>query len=225
MTLPDGQPDVNARTEATEGPILPLPGGDIRVCQDGPREAPALLLIHGSASSTRSRDQLVPLLTGSYRVIRIDLPGHGRSAEPSDRGYEIPEQGRTVGGALDRLGFERALVVGHSGGGYAATALIEQRPDLVAALSAHQHGPQSQRLHRAGVRRVHAGAVATGRRADPPVRRHGLPRRLSDSPRGRGRSARDDLPRGRRVHAGVPRLSWTNRRSRTGWRSSANRCR
>ncbi|MFJ2705488.1 alpha/beta fold hydrolase [Streptomyces sp. NPDC087428] len=141
MTLPDGQPDVNARPEATEGPILPLPGGDIHVCQDGPRDAPALLLIHGSASSTRSWDQLVPLLTGSHRVIRVDLPGHGRSAEPSDRGYEIPEQGRTVGAALDRLGVERALLVGHSSGGYTATALIEQRPDLVAALSLINTGP------------------------------------------------------------------------------------
>ncbi|MFJ6463193.1 alpha/beta fold hydrolase [Streptomyces sp. NPDC091387] len=172
MALPDGQPDVNADSEATEASILPLPGGDILVCQDGPRDAPALLLIHGSASSTRSWDQLVPLLTGSHRVIRIDLPGHGRSAEPSDRGYEVPEQGRTVGAALDRLGVERALVVGHSSGGYAATALIEQRPDLVAALSLINTAPVSTPSSRRSPPRSHrrSGHRPTNRSAGSPAR-------------------------------------------------------
>ncbi len=113
---------------------------DIHICQDGPSDAPELLLIHGSASSTRSWDALVPLLKYSHRVIRIDLPGHGRSAEPTG-GYEVPEQGRRVGEELDRLGVERAIVVGHSSGGMIATALAEQRPDLVSALALINTGP------------------------------------------------------------------------------------
>jgi pimeloyl-ACP methyl ester carboxylesterase len=119
MTVSDGQPQVNA----TESSALSLDDGDLYVCQDGPRDAPALLLIHGSASSTRSWDPLVPLLTGAHRVIRIDLLGYGRSAKPADRSYEIPDQGRRVGVALDRLGVRHAIVVGHSSGGVVATAL------------------------------------------------------------------------------------------------------
>ncbi|WP_214323842.1 alpha/beta hydrolase [Nonomuraea sediminis] len=122
-------------------PTLPLDDGDLYVCQDGPRDAPALLLIHGSASSTRSWDSLVPLLTGFHRVIRIDLLGHGRSAKPADRSYALPDQARRVGTALDRLGVEHAIVVGHSSGGAAATALAEQRPDLVTALVLVNTGP------------------------------------------------------------------------------------
>lgn len=134
MTLSDGG-------HATESSTLSLDDGDIYVCQDGPRDAPALLLIHGSASSTRSWDPLVPLLATSHRVIRIDLLGHGRSAKPSDRSYAIPDQARRVGAALDRLGIEHAIVVGHSSGGYSATALAEQRPDLVTALAFINTGP------------------------------------------------------------------------------------
>ncbi|NUP39806.1 MAG: alpha/beta fold hydrolase [Streptomyces sp.] len=141
MTIPDGQPHVKGNAEATEESILPLDGGDIYVCQDGPRDAPALLLIHGSASSTRSWDLMVPALTVSHRVIRIDLLGHGRSAKPVGPGYEIPAQGRRVGVALDRLGVRNAIVVGHSSGGYVATALAEQRADLVTALALINTGP------------------------------------------------------------------------------------
>ncbi|MEV0385834.1 alpha/beta fold hydrolase [Nonomuraea sp. NPDC050643] len=141
MTISDGGPYVSDGAETTESSILSLDDGTIHVCQDGPRDAPALLLIHGSAASARSWDPLVPLLTGSHRVIRIDLLGHGRSAKPADRSYEIPDQGHRVGAALDRLGVEHAIVVGHSSGGYTATALAEQRPDLVTALVLINTGP------------------------------------------------------------------------------------
>ncbi|MFH8411340.1 alpha/beta fold hydrolase [Streptomyces sp. NPDC018019] len=142
MTVSDGGPHVNGSAEATESSTLPLDDGDIHVCQDGSHDAPALLLIHGSASSTRSWDPLTPLLTTSHRVIRIDLLGHGRSAKPADRSYALPDQACRVGVALDRLGVEHAVVVGHSSGGVAAVALAEQRPDLVTALALINTGPR-----------------------------------------------------------------------------------
>ncbi|MFF4193316.1 alpha/beta fold hydrolase [Nonomuraea sp. NPDC001831] len=127
--------------DTTDSTILSLDDGDLHVSQDGPRDAPALLLIHGSASSARSWDQLVPLLTGSHRVIRIDLLGHGRSAKPDDRGYTTPDQARRVGEALDLLGVREVVVAGHSSGGAVATALAEQRPGLVTALVLINTGP------------------------------------------------------------------------------------
>jgi pimeloyl-ACP methyl ester carboxylesterase len=108
---------------------------------NGPRDAPALLLIHGTAASLRTWDPLVPLLTGSHRVIRIDLLGCGRSAKPDGASYAIADQARRVGAALDRLGVERVIVVGHSSGGSVATALAGQRPDLVTALALISTGP------------------------------------------------------------------------------------
>ncbi|ATL31431.1 alpha/beta fold hydrolase [Streptomyces formicae] len=117
------------------------PHGDLHVRRDGPRDAPALLLIHGSATSSRAWDALVPFLSASHHVIRIDLPGHGRSPEPVGRAYATPTQAAALGTALDRLGVERVVAVGHSSGGYAATALAELRPGLVSALVLINTGP------------------------------------------------------------------------------------
>lgn len=122
--------------------LVHLDDGDLHVRRDGPRDAPALLLIHGSAATSRSWDALVPLLAGSHHVIRVDLLGFGRSTEPSTGGYGVPEQGRRAGEALDRLGVRHAVVVGHSNGGSVATALAEQRPDLVTALVLINTGPR-----------------------------------------------------------------------------------
>ncbi|MFF6952893.1 alpha/beta fold hydrolase [Streptomyces iakyrus] len=141
MTVSDGGPHATDSVETTQSSTLSLDDGDIHVRVDGPRDAPALLLIHGSASSTRSWDPMVPLLTGSHRVIRIDLLGHGRSAKPADRSYAIPDQARRAGAVLDRLEVEHAVLVGHSSGGVVATALAEQRPDLVTVLALINTGP------------------------------------------------------------------------------------
>jgi pimeloyl-ACP methyl ester carboxylesterase len=128
--------------DATGNSTLPLDGGNIFVSQDGPRDAPALVLIHGLGGSTRWWDRIVPILARSYRIIRIDMLGHGQSAKPAGGGYAISQQGRRVGQALDRLGVKHAIVVGHSTGGYVATALAEQRGDLVTALALIDTGPR-----------------------------------------------------------------------------------
>jgi pimeloyl-ACP methyl ester carboxylesterase len=136
--IPGDRPHSNDGAEVT----LSLDDGEIYVRQDGPRDAAALLLIHGNASSARWWDELVPMLTRSHRVIRIDLLGYGRSAKPADRSYALPDQARRVGMAIDRLGVEQVIAVGHSSGGAVATALAEQRPNLVTALVLINTGPQ-----------------------------------------------------------------------------------
>jgi pimeloyl-ACP methyl ester carboxylesterase len=137
MAIPDHQPHINSGAEVA----LSLDDGEIYVRQDGPRDAPALLLIHGNASSARWWDELVPMLTRSHRVIRVDLLGYGRSAKPEGPSYALPDQADRVGVAMDQLRVERVVAVGHSSGGAAATALAEQRPDLVAALVLINTGP------------------------------------------------------------------------------------
>jgi pimeloyl-ACP methyl ester carboxylesterase len=128
-----GDPDADDR-------FVRLDDGDMHVVEDGKPDAPAVLLIHGTAGSTAWWDPVVPRLADAYRVIRVDLLGHGRSASPID-GYDIPTQARRVGAALDRLGAGRVAVIGHSTGGTVATALAEQRPEAVAALALIDTGP------------------------------------------------------------------------------------
>jgi pimeloyl-ACP methyl ester carboxylesterase len=112
----------------------------MHVVEDGKPGAPALLLIHGTAASTTWWDPVIPALAGDYRVIRIDLAGHGRSSSPAG-GYDIPTQARRAGAVLDRLGAGQVTVIGHSTGGLVATSLAEQRPGLVGALVLIDTGP------------------------------------------------------------------------------------
>jgi pimeloyl-ACP methyl ester carboxylesterase len=145
MTVPRDEPHVKG-DQASDEVILSLEGGNVYVRQDGLRDAPALLLIHGSGSSARVWDPLVPLLTASHRVIRADLLGHGQSDKPAGGDYAIPAQGSRIAAALDRLDVSHAVVVGHSSGGYTATALAGQRPDLVTALALINTGPSVDAL-------------------------------------------------------------------------------
>ena len=115
---------------ADAGRIVDLPGGDLQVREDGPRDAPAVVMLHGFACSIGWWDQMTPALARDHRVVRFDLLGHGGSEKPKE-GYGMESQARLVAAALDRLGVRRADVVGHSMGGSVATALAEQRPALV----------------------------------------------------------------------------------------------
>jgi pimeloyl-ACP methyl ester carboxylesterase len=121
------------QARADTGRILDLPGGDLQVREDGPRDAPAVVMLHGFACSLHWWDQMTPALARDHRVVRFDLLGHGGSEKPK-KGYGMESQARLVAAALDRLGVLRADVVGHSMGGSVATALAEQRPALVESI-------------------------------------------------------------------------------------------
>ena len=116
----------------------------MRVVHDGPRQAPPLLLIHGSGASGACWGPLIPALAGRHHVLRVDLPGCGQS--PPAASYDVPSQAARVAAVLDGLGLRRVATVGHSSGGYVATALAEQRPDLVRSLTLISSGPSPDAL-------------------------------------------------------------------------------
>ncbi|MDX6649164.1 MAG: hypothetical protein QOJ97_1115 [Solirubrobacteraceae bacterium] len=115
---------------AGTGQIVRLPGGDLHVEDTGPRGQAALVLLHGYTGSTRWWARAAPRLARQRRTILVDLLGHGDSAKPR-YGYEMPQQARLVDAALHRLGVRRAVIVGHSMGGFVAVSMAEQDPRLV----------------------------------------------------------------------------------------------
>jgi pimeloyl-ACP methyl ester carboxylesterase len=123
-----------AEVNVDGGEILELSGGDVQVWEEGPAEddsgSPPIVLVHCYACSLRWWDRMVPLLSEKRRVIRLDLLGHGGSEKPQS-GYAIEDQAGLVAEALNRLGVEGAVVVGHSLGGTVATALAEESSELV----------------------------------------------------------------------------------------------
>ncbi len=127
----------DSKTAAT---VRPFGGRALNVVQDGHRDAPPLLLVHGLAGSTAWWDPVVPVLARNFRLIRVDLRGHGKSPSPR-RGYDTASHARSVAAALDSLGVSRFCAVGHSTGGCVVTALAEQRPEAVVALTVIDTAP------------------------------------------------------------------------------------
>ncbi|MBL1116991.1 alpha/beta hydrolase [Streptomyces sp. 110] len=116
----------------------------MHVVHDGPRQGPPLLLIHGSGASGGFWGPVVPALARRHHVIRVDLPGCGQS--PPAASYDVPAQAGQMAALLDGLGLPPVVAVGHSSGGYAATALAEHRPDLVRSLALISSGPSLDAL-------------------------------------------------------------------------------
>jgi pimeloyl-ACP methyl ester carboxylesterase len=140
---------VNNQTKEAEvtiegGQIMSLPAGDVQVVEQGPelrsRPGAPIVLLHCYSCSLHWWDELAPLLARRHRVVRIDLLGHGGSQKPSS-GYEIDEQAALVAGALDQLGVEGAVVVGHSMGFSVATALAQRASQLVDRVVNIGEGP------------------------------------------------------------------------------------
>lgn len=125
------------------GEILNLPGGAVQVFEQGPPDDSPIVLLHCYSCSLHWFDELAPILAESHRVIRIDMLGHGGAQKPSG-GYEIEAQAALVGGALDQLGVQGAVVVGHSMGFDVATALAERSSQLVDRLVNIGEGPTKE---------------------------------------------------------------------------------
>jgi pimeloyl-ACP methyl ester carboxylesterase len=119
--------------KADVGRVLELDGPDLQVRERGPRDAPAIVLLHCYTCSIHWWAKLEPLLTDDRRVISIDLIGHGGSEKPRD-GYSAADQADQVAAALRRVGVRRALLVGQSLGGPIATVLAERHPTLARGI-------------------------------------------------------------------------------------------
>ena len=130
--------------------ILDLPGGLVQVLSEGvaiedakPGPAhPPIVLIHCYSCSMHWWDRMAPELTDEHSVTRVDLLGHGGSEKPSS-GYAIEAQADLVAGALNELGVEGAVVVGHSMGASVATALAESSSELVDRVVIIDEAPDS----------------------------------------------------------------------------------
>lgn len=79
-------------------------------------EGPVCLLLHGTGAATHSWRDLLPLLTLHYRVIAIDLPGHGFTKTNVGRKVTLEGMAQSVAAVLDDMKVQPDLIVGHSAG-------------------------------------------------------------------------------------------------------------
>ncbi|MER6220022.1 alpha/beta hydrolase [Streptomyces sp900105755] len=112
--------------------LLDVAGKKIFVAETG--DGPPVLLLHGGgpgASGVSNYSRNIAELAKEYRVVVPDLPGYGRSTKGVDGTDPFGHLADHIRGVLDRLGLERAHLVGNSYGGACALRLALDTPDRV----------------------------------------------------------------------------------------------
>ena len=94
---------------------------------------PAVVLIHGVGGDASNWDAIVPQLSQEFRVVRVDLRGHGRSS-PITAPCRIEDFARDVTHLMDALDVRAARVVGFSLGGLVAQSLALEHAQRVEKL-------------------------------------------------------------------------------------------
>ncbi|HEX7064074.1 MAG TPA: alpha/beta hydrolase [Bacillales bacterium] len=97
------------------------------------KEGTPILFLHYLGGTLDIWNKIIPSFTRNYRVLAIDLRGHGKSDQP-EGGYDIDTVARDVLGVLDVLGIEQTHIVGSSYGCDVGTYLASRWPKRVLSL-------------------------------------------------------------------------------------------
>jgi 3-oxoadipate enol-lactonase len=103
---------------------------------DGPKAAPVLTLLHTLATSTALYDINIPALAADYRVLRLDMRGHGHSTPGNHPRWTLKSLAEDVGHVWSHLGIEASHLLGLSIGGMIALELALASPTRVTSLIA-----------------------------------------------------------------------------------------
>jgi pimeloyl-ACP methyl ester carboxylesterase len=114
--------------------FVDIAGVRLHLRDTGPRDAPAVVMLHGFGASLHTWDDWAALLESDVRIIRIDLPGFGLTGPDPTGDYTDARSIAVLLALLDRLGVQRATYIGNSMGGRIAWAFAAAHPDRVAKL-------------------------------------------------------------------------------------------
>jgi pimeloyl-ACP methyl ester carboxylesterase len=95
---------------------------------------PAIIFVHGWTCDESSWEGQVPVFSQRYRVITLDLPGHGKSDLPKDGKFSMELFARAVEAVRNEAKVERAVFVGHSMGTPVIRVYATMYPQRVAGL-------------------------------------------------------------------------------------------
>ena len=109
-------------------------GGTIHYRDQGNKDGPAILLIHGSNSMLQTWELLVKLLGDKYHLISLDLYGHGLTGPNPVGAYDAESNIAEAVKVLDAVGVDKAYWVGNSMGGWLTWRAGLSVPERVSGL-------------------------------------------------------------------------------------------
>src|SRR5579864_966190 len=112
-------------------------GAKVHWTSHGPNQGSAkqaVILVHGWTCDETSWDAQVPVLSQKYRVITLDLPGHGQSDPPKDGKFSMVVFARAVEAVRAEAKVDKAVLVGHSMGTPVIREFARMYPQHVAGL-------------------------------------------------------------------------------------------
>jgi pimeloyl-ACP methyl ester carboxylesterase len=97
---------------------------------------PPLVLIHGLGSAATAFKPIIPALAQSFRVITVDLPGHGQSPYNKAQAMDPKSLGRAVFESVEsEYGINKFHVAGNSLGGWIALEMAADQPERIKSLT------------------------------------------------------------------------------------------
>ena len=131
---PTEKADVKAAYVAADDQFIDVVGATIRLRDEGPRDAPVLVMLHGFTFSLETWDGLAEALRADYRIVRYDLLGHGLTGPDPQQRYAPKERAAFLGEVLTALKIERPTLIGNSLGGLVAWRHLATDPGAAQAL-------------------------------------------------------------------------------------------
>ncbi|MBU2677458.1 MAG: alpha/beta hydrolase [Gammaproteobacteria bacterium] len=109
-------------------------GMTVHYRDQGCRDCPALILVHGSNASLHTFEPLVRALKDRYRLISYDQPGHGLTGPHPRDDYTAQSMFEALNAVIAATGVDRFAIVGNSMGGWVAWRYVLERPRNISAL-------------------------------------------------------------------------------------------
>jgi pimeloyl-ACP methyl ester carboxylesterase len=136
LRTPDSNPaEMRTRYGGVDSRFVDTAGGmSVHYRDQGCRDCPAIVLIHGSNSSLHAYEPLVRVLEDRYRLISYDQPGHGLTGPHPLDDYSAQGMFEAIDAVVDATGIENFAIAGHSMGGWIAWRYALERPEHLSAM-------------------------------------------------------------------------------------------
>ena len=134
--VPDTDPDeMRAKYGGEPSQFVELEDGlTVHLRDEGPRDAPVIVLLHGSNADLHTWQQWTDRLTDRYRVVRFDQIGHGLTGPALDDDYSLEAFTSDITAVADKLGIETFTLAGNSMGGSIAMGYALENPERLDGL-------------------------------------------------------------------------------------------